>query len=201
MGKEFKEEQHMSTYNWIALLYSQKPTIAVIWIHVPKGNQSWIFIGRTDAEAETPILQPPDVKNWLIGKDPSAGKHWRQEEMGMTEDEMVGWHHWLDGHEFKQALGVGDGQGSLACCGPWGHKESDMTELPNWLIPKTSTILSINNTPTKKNKKKFFNPFILNGRENKSQKINAPVSLKYCIENIEICMENREKSSHGQAHV
>ena len=122
----------------------------------PNGNQSWIFIGRTDAEAETPILQPPDVKNWLIGKDPSAGKHWRQEEMGMTEDEMVGWHHWLDGHEFKQAPGVGDGQGSLACCGPWGHKESDMTELPNWLIPKTSTILSINNTPTKKQKKIFL---------------------------------------------
>ena len=87
----------------------------------PKGNQSWIFIGRTDAEAETPILWPPDVKKWLIGKDPDAGKDWRQEK-GMTEDEMVGWHHQLDGHEFEQALGVGDGQGSLVCCSPWSHR-------------------------------------------------------------------------------
>ena len=83
----------------------------------PKGNQSWIFIGKTDAEAEIPILRPPDVKKWLIRKDPEAGKDWRQEK-GMTEDEMVGWHHQLDGHEFEQALGVGDGQGSLACCSP-----------------------------------------------------------------------------------
>ena len=82
----------------------------------PKRSQSWIFIGKTYAEAETPIVWPPDVKNWLIGKDPAAGKDWRQEEKGMTEDEMVGWHHRLDGHEFGQALGVGDGQGSLACC-------------------------------------------------------------------------------------
>ena len=86
----------------------------------PKGNQSWIFIGRTDAKAEAPILWPPDAKNWLIGKDPHAGKDWRQEEKGMTEDEMVGWHHRLNGHEFEQALGVGDGQGSLACCSPLG---------------------------------------------------------------------------------
>ena len=86
----------------------------------PKGNQSWIFIGRTDAE--TPILWPPDAKNWLTGKNSDAGKDWRQEEKGMTEYEMVGWHHWLDGHEFEQALGVCDGQGSLACCSPWGHR-------------------------------------------------------------------------------
>ena len=79
----------------------------------PKGNQSWIFIGKTDAKAETPILWPPDVNNWLIGKDPDAGKDWRQEEKGTTEDEMVGWHHWLNGHEFEQAPGVGDGQGGL----------------------------------------------------------------------------------------
>ena len=97
----------------------------------PKGNQSWIFIGRTDAEAETPILWLPDAKNWFIGKDPDAGKDWKQEK-GMTEDEMVGWHHWLNGHEFEQALGVGDGQGSLACCSPWGCKESDTTEPLNW---------------------------------------------------------------------
>ena len=87
-----------------------------------KGNQSWIFIGRTDAEAETTILWPPEVKNWLIGKDPDAGKDWRWEEKGMTEDEMVGWHHRLDGHAFEQALGVGDGQGSLVCCNPWGPR-------------------------------------------------------------------------------
>ena len=99
----------------------------------PKGDQSWIFIGRTDAEAETPILWPPDVKNWLIGKDPDAGKDWRQEEKGMTEDEMVGWHYWLNGLcESEQALGGGDGQGSLACCSPWGLKDSDMAEWLKW---------------------------------------------------------------------
>ena len=98
----------------------------------PKGNQSWIFTGRTDVEAETPILWLPYVKNWLIWKDPDAGKYWRWEEKGMTEDEMVGWHHWLNGHEFEQAPGVGDGQGSLVCCIPWGCKESDMTEWLNW---------------------------------------------------------------------
>ena len=81
---------------------------------------------------QTPILWPPDAKNWLIGKDLDAGKDWRQEEKGMTEEEMVGWHHQLDGHEFEQAPGVGDGQGSLACCSPWDCKESDTTELLNW---------------------------------------------------------------------
>ena len=98
----------------------------------PKGNQSRIFIGRTDAEVEAPILGPSDAKNWLLRKDPDAGKDWRQEEKGTTQNEMVGWHHQLDGHEFKQALGVGDGQGSLACCSPWGRKESDTTEQLNW---------------------------------------------------------------------
>ena len=88
----------------------------------PKGNQSWIFTGRTDAEAETPILWPPDVKNWLIGKYTDAGKDWRQEKKGTTEDELVGWHHRLDGHEFELAPRVGDGQGSLACCSPWGRR-------------------------------------------------------------------------------
>ena len=98
----------------------------------PKENQSWIFIGWTDAEAETPILWPSDAKNWLIWKDPNAGRDWRREEKGMTEDEMVGWHHRLNGHEFEWTLGVGDGQGGLACCSPWGHKESDMTKWLNW---------------------------------------------------------------------
>ena len=97
----------------------------------PKGNQSWIFTEKTDAEAEALILWPPDAKSWLIGKDPDAGKDWRQEEKGMTEDEMVGWHHRLDGHEFEQALGDGEEQGSLACCSPWGHKESETTEQLN----------------------------------------------------------------------
>ena len=98
----------------------------------PKGSQSWVFIGKTDAEAEAPLLWPPDAKNWLIGKDPDAGKDWRQEKKGMTEDEIVGWHHWRDGHEFEQAVGVGDGQGILVCS---GCKELDMTE---WLnLPRT----------------------------------------------------------------
>ena len=97
----------------------------------PKGNQSWIFIGRTDAKAETPILWLPDVKNWLTGKEPDAGKDWRQEEKGTTEDEMVGWCHQLNVHEFEQAPRVGDGQGRLVCCSLWGHKDSDMTE---WLF-------------------------------------------------------------------
>ena len=98
----------------------------------PKGNQLWIFIGRTDAETEAPILWPPDVKSWLIGKDLNEGKDWGQEEKGMTEDEMVRWPHRLNGHEFEWTLGVGDRQGGLVCCGPWGHKESDMTEWLNW---------------------------------------------------------------------
>ena len=98
----------------------------------PKGNQSWIFIGRTDAEAETPVLFPLDEKRWLIWTAPDAGKHWRQEEKGMIEDEMVGWHHWLGGHEFEWAPGVGDGQGGLACCDSWGRKELDKTERLNW---------------------------------------------------------------------
>ena len=98
----------------------------------PKGNQSWIFIGRTDAEAETPILSPSDMKNLLIGKDLNVGKDWRWEEKGMTEDEMVGWHHQHNGHEFEQALGVGDGQGSLACWSSRDHKELDTTEKQNW---------------------------------------------------------------------
>ena len=97
----------------------------------PKGDQSWVFIGRTDAEAETPILWPPHAKNWLIGKDPDAGKDWKQEEKGMTEDGMVEWHHRLDGHEFEQNLGVSEEQGSLVCCSPWGLKESDVTEQLN----------------------------------------------------------------------
>ena len=97
-----------------------------------KGNQCWIFIGRTDAEAETPILWPPDVKNWLIWKDPDAGKDWTCDEKGTTEDEMAGWHHQLNGQEFEWTPCVGDGRGGLVCYSPWGHKELDTTEQLNW---------------------------------------------------------------------
>ena len=101
----------------------------------PKGNQSWVFIGGTDVEAETPVLCSPDVKLWLIGKDPDAGNDWWQEEKGMPEDEMVGWHHWLDGHGFGWTLGVDDGQGGLGCC---GH---EVTKSWTWLSDWTELIL------------------------------------------------------------
>ena len=97
-----------------------------------KGDQSWVFIGENDAKAETPILWPPHVKSWLIGKDSDAGRDWGQEEKGTTEDEMAGWHHWLAGRESEWTPGVGDGQGGLACCDSWGRKESDTTERLNW---------------------------------------------------------------------
>ena len=103
-------------------------------------DQSWVFIGRTDVEAETPILWPPDVKSWLIWKDPDAGKDWGQEEKGTTEDEMVGWHHWLNGHEFVWTPGVGDGRGGLACCSSWGRKEWDVTERLNWTEQEQVTL-------------------------------------------------------------
>ena len=106
----------------------------------PKGNQPWIVIGVPDAEAEAPIFWPPDAKGWLIRKYPDAGKDWGQEEKGMTEDEMVGWHHWLNGHEFGQTLGDGGGQAGLVCCSPWCHEELDMTEkLKNFALKKISS--------------------------------------------------------------
>ena len=98
-----------------------------------KGYQSWVFLGKTDAKAETPVLWPPHTKSWLIWKDSDAGRDWGQEEKGMTEDEMAGWHHQLYGHEFKWTPGVGDGQGGLPCSDSWGHKESDTTEWLHWL--------------------------------------------------------------------
>ena len=107
-----------------------------------KGHQSWIFIGRTDAETETPIIWPPHVKNWLTGKDPDAGKDWRQKEKATLEDELIEWHHQLNGHEFEQALGVGNGQGSLVCCSPWGHEESYTTERVNWTELKCFILFS-----------------------------------------------------------
>ena len=114
----------------------------------PKGDHSWVFIGRTDVEAETPILCPPDAKSWLIWKDPDAGKDWGQEEKGTTEDEMVGWHHQLDGHGCGWTLGVDDGQGGLACCDSWGREEWDTTEQLNWI--ELNTLESITWPSTKK---------------------------------------------------
>ena len=101
-----------------------------------KGDQPWVFFVKNDAKAETPVLWPPHEKSWLIGKDPDARRDWGQEEKGTTEDEMAGWHHWLDRHESEWPPGVGDGQGGLACCDSWGHKESDTTERLNWTEPK-----------------------------------------------------------------
>ena len=108
-----------------------------IQLVIPKGNQPWVFIERTDVEAEMPILWPHNTKNWLIWKDPPTGKDWRQEEKGTTEDEIAGWDHWLDGREPEWTPGVGDGQGGLACCSPWGRQESDTTE---WLSTALSNI-------------------------------------------------------------
>ena len=112
-----------------------------------KGDQSWVFIGRTDAKTEAPVLWPPDAKSWLIGKHSDAGRDWGQEEKGTTEDEMAGWHHWLDGRESWWTPGVGDGQGGLACCGSWSLKESDTTEQLNW-TELNSCIISIKSSKT-----------------------------------------------------
>ena len=118
--------------------------VKTLWSHLeckiksvnPKGNQPWIFTGRPDVEAETPILWPSDAKSWLVGKDLDAGKDWRWEEKGTIEDEMVGWHHWLNGHEFEQTAGDHDGQGSLACCIPWDHRVGHdwVTEQQQWFL-------------------------------------------------------------------
>ena len=124
--------------NWCfwTLVLEKTPESPLDWKEIQpvhsKGGQPWVFFGRTDAKAETPVLWPPHVKSWLIGKDSDAGRDWGQKEKGTTEDEMAGWHHQLDGCEFEWTLGVGDGQGDLACCDSWGHKESDTTEQLNW---------------------------------------------------------------------
>ena len=118
-------------YFWLYPCLIIHPPRGSVFLHAIHVYVYFLFIGRTDAEAEAPILRLPAVKNWLIGKDPDAGKDWRQEEKGTTEDEMVGWSHWLNGHEFEQAPGDGEGQEHLVGCSPWGHKESDMTERLN----------------------------------------------------------------------
>ena len=131
--------------NWCLLIVVQEKTLESLFhckeikLINPKGNQSWIFIGRTDAEAEVPILWPLHVKGWLTGKDPDAGQDWSQEKKRVTEDEMIGWQHQLNRHEFQQALGV-DGQRSLVCCSPWGHKQSDTSKWLNWIDTVSSVL-------------------------------------------------------------
>ena len=135
---ELDHKEHWVPKNWCFLTVVLAKTLEspldckeIQSVH-PKGNQSWIFIERTDVEVETPILWPSNVKNWLTGKDPESGEDWRQKDKGAPEEEVVGWLHRLDGHEFEQAQGYGKGQGRLACCSPWGRKESNTTEWLNW---------------------------------------------------------------------
>ena len=133
--RELDCEESWAPKNWcfwtVVLEKTLESPLEIQPVH-SEGDQSWVFIGRADAKAETPILWSPHVKSWLIGKDSDAGKDWGQEEKGTTEDEMARRHHWLDGHEFEWAPGVGDGQGGLSSCNSWGRKESDMTEWLNW---------------------------------------------------------------------
>ena len=125
----------------------------------PNGNQSWIFIGRNDVESEAPVLWPSDVKSWLIWKDPDAGKDWGQKEKGTTEDEMVGWHHRLNGHGFGWTPGVGDGQGGLACCCPWSRKESDTTKWLDWTELSCSKPFYVFSLPSDANIKPVHGPW------------------------------------------
>ena len=144
LWRKLSAEELMLLYCGEKILESPLDCKEIQPVH-PKRDQSWVFIGRTDVEAETPILWPASMKSWLIWKDPDAQKDWGQEEKGMTEDEMVRWHHRLNGHEFGWTLGVGDGQGGLVCCGSWGRKELDMTwatEL-NWLIMIIRTLSTV----------------------------------------------------------
>ena len=124
-----------------------------------EGDQSWVFIGRTDAEAETPILWPPHAKSWLIGENFNAGRDWGQEEKGTTEDEMAGWHHWLDGRNSEWTPGVGDGQGGLACCDSWGRKESNTTERLNWteLLVNMNTLMILKHSTQNIAQSKYLN--------------------------------------------
>ena len=140
-----------------------------------EGDQPWDLFGRNDAKAETPVLWPPHAKSWLIGKGSDAGRHWGQEEKGMTEDEMAGWHHWLNGHESEWTAGVGDGQGGLACCDSWGHKESDTTERLNWI----DTYLIVE---SKKKEGQYWGRDVILWDQSFSVRIRK-TKARYCIEN------------------
>ena len=142
---DYKESWMLKNWCFLTVVLEKTLQSPLDWKGIkpvnPRGNQSWIFIGRTDAEAKAPILWPSDAKNWLIGKDPGGGKDWRQEEKGTTEDEMVGWLHQLDGHEFEQTPGGGDGQGSLACYSPWGCRvRHDWVTEVNWIHRKAKKL-------------------------------------------------------------
>ena len=138
----------MGDSKWLLLnILWKHPIIYIQPVH-SEGDQPWDFFGRNDAKAETPVLWPPHAKSWLIGKDPDAGRGWRQEEKGTTEDEMAGWHHWLDGPESEWTPGVGDGQGGLACCDSWGRKELDTTERLIWSDVETTLIAYFSSAPT-----------------------------------------------------
>ena len=146
----------------------------------PKGDQYWVFIGRTDVEAETPIFWPPDAKSWLIWKDPDAGKDWGKEEKGTTEDEMVGWHHRLDGHEFEWTPGVGDGQGGLVCYDSWDCKELDTTERLNWTELLTTTRSLSTATKTQRSQ---INKYIKLKNNNRVQMTHLAPSYRFkCLE-------------------
>ena len=139
-----------------------------------EGVQPWDFFGRNDANVETPVLWPPHAKSWLIGKDSDAGRDWGQEEKGTTENEMAGWHHWLDGRESEWTPGVGDGQGGLACCDSWGCKESDMTEWLNWT--EAANLLVICHTA----KENEYNSDILRMTENTWLKTRGAFGMTWC---------------------
>ena len=142
-----------------------------------EGDQPWNFFGRNDAEAETPVLWAPHGKSWLIGKDSDAGRDWGQEEKGTTEDEMAGWHHWLDGRESEWTPGVGDGQGGLACCHSWDHKESDTSEWLNWTKPNWVSIYLYYIQLWKKRKK----PSLFFSKDKTGQKLYKTSEFMACV--------------------
>ena len=146
-GLDYKESWALKNWCFWTVVLEKTFETALDWKDIkpinPKGIQSCILIGRTGAETEIPILWPPDVTNWLIGKDPDAGKDWRREDKGTTEDEMAWWHHWRDEHEFEQTPGIGDGQGGLVCCSPWDCKESDMTDHLYWTELKCALYINL----------------------------------------------------------
>ena len=146
----------ISKYEWCPKVLNRDSWMAG-WVYriVKCPDQSWVFFGRTDAEAETPIFWPPHAKSWLIGKDSDAGRDWGQEEKGTTGDEMAGWHHRLNGHESRWTPEVGDGQGGLACCDSWGRKDSDTTEQLNWTAMLHITIISQSHFHFKVNRDTF----------------------------------------------